>query len=140
MIKCGIFLLSPLDWNNWWDRPGWSRNLRRKNRKYVDTPFGKVSIYGDILAFSFSVLAWFFGCKKKSLIAFVLAAQGCSAPGGEARSSANWDGVPRDALYLTTKNIAFKYIQKFLNYIPRSQMLISTQELYPLDQCIQISF
>lgn len=28
-----LFLFSPLDWDNWWNRLGWSRNFRRKDWK-----------------------------------------------------------------------------------------------------------
>lgn len=30
-------------WNNWWNRPVWSRNLKGRTEKYMDTPFSKPS-------------------------------------------------------------------------------------------------
>ena len=38
-------------WNNLWNRPVWSRNLKGRTEKYMDTPFGKASdvrIWGKI--------------------------------------------------------------------------------------------
>ena len=58
--------------------------LEGRTEKYVDTPFGKVSIYGDILAFFFFRASLIFlSCKKEKFNCFCLGSTGLPAPGTE---------------------------------------------------------